>query len=281
MPVEFFLETTAIINLIRLREERFDREYSQFVETLKSSKLKAYIPSSVVKECEDYLKSLRLLSQRTMRKLKAYLASRTLADRYLKPSMFLILEEFFINKINESKRSRTRQQLGLIQEYVSSRFLEALNEKTKIPEFLRSISKQLSNHALNILYNYDRLKSDYPPEKVKCIPEVEEIISNKLKLKRKNPDNKHLAGLCHHSFKKDVWCILITTDFTHLLNHSTFNVCWVRCVRPRYAQVYLKIYRKTYGESPIDYIRSGHTILSKEQNEILDIIEDDLGLKIR
>jgi len=271
MPVRLFLDSSALLNLLRLREERFDKEYDQFVKFIKSKKINVYTPSSVIDECDGYIKNLRILTENTLRELRFYVARQTLPYRYLKPQMFLLLEHFFIDKINTAEQREARNHFGIIQQYVLDSFVKALDERVKVPDFLGKTLDEICYEAREIQDRYDDILSEYPPQPVEIIPEIEEIISNTLKLRSK--DVQHLAGLCHYAFKEDVWCIFVTTDFTHLLNLSTFNICWVRCVRPRYVPTYIKIYKKIYEKRPNEYIRSSHVTLPKEQKEILKIIE--------
>lgn len=279
MSVKIFLESTAIINFLQLREERFDREYSNFREYLKNHRIKAYIPSSVAEECDEYIRELRVLVGKTLRELRTYFALRTLADIRIKPQFFLILEKFFVDKMRKTK-NREKNQLGIIQEYVFDKFQEALKRRSKISTFLKSMIEEIYNEALNIQVRYDNLKTEYKVVPVQSIPELEKVISGKLRLSPKKRDCVHLASLCRYTFEENVWSLLITTDFTHLLNIPTFDVCWVRCIRPRYVHTYLKIYEKIFDKPPIEYINTSYTILSQEQRDVLKIIENNLGIKV-
>ena len=276
MPVRLFLDSSALLNLLRLREERFDKEYDQFVKFIKTKKINVYTPLSVMSECDDYIKNLRTLTEKTLRELRFHVARQTLPYRYLKPQMFLVLEKFFIDKINATEQREARNQLGIIQQYVLDSFIKALDERIRVSDFLSKTLDEICSEAREIQDRYDDILSEYPPQPVEIIPDIEEIISNKLKLRSK--DVQHLAGLCHYTFKENIWCIFVTTDFAHLLNLSTFNICWVRCVRPRYVPTYIKIYKKVYEKRPIEYIRSSHIIPPKEQKEILKIIEKNIGI---
>jgi len=273
MPVRLFLDSSTVVNLLRLREERFDRECEQFVDFLDRKKIQANISSSVYEECEEYIKSLSVLAKETFRDLRFYLASRTLLDRYLKPRMFLLLEDFFLEKINEARSSmQKRNQLGIIQQYVSDFFLEALEKGEKIHDFLRKTLLKINSMERVIQDHFDILTSKYPPENTKIIDDLEKFISKNLDIGEK--DSRHLAGLCYYTFEKNVWCIFVTTDFAHLLNKPTFRVCWVRCVRPRYVPIYMKSHPKIFGDSPIKYLdETRYEKLSKEQEEALKIIQ--------